>query len=978
MKSSRKKVFRAVSPRVDSNDLERGILAYWEHEKVFEKSLEQNKDKPLFTFYDGPPYATGKPHYGHVLQSAIKDTVLRYKTMRGYYVPRRVGWDTHGLPVEVFVEKELGFKTKKDIERYGIEKFNQKCRETVHRYIDVWIQSLKRLGRWADYADGYSTLDRDYMESEWWVFQQLWDKGLVYQDFRSTPYCIRCATPLSNYETSEGYKDRTDTAVYVLLNISPTSLTSGELRGANQKLSLLVWTTTPWTLPANVAVAFNPNLEYVSVTHEGREIILAKSRVEAIFGSGVTIVRTWTSKELQELTYQPLYDAPTPSNSPSGRGRKTHTLVPADFVTTNEGTGLVHIAPAFGTEDHELARKLQLPIIRTVDTNGIFYKEVPQWGGQHIWKANPLITADLDQRGLLFKQAQYTHSYPHCWRCDEPLIYYALDTWFIRVADLKARMLAANEQINWIPEHIKHGRFAKGIESAPDWAIGRRRFWSVPIPVWQCDRCNHLRCIGSIAELQKLSEASDEAVADIHRPYVDELTWECIECKVGTMRRVSEVLDVWFDSGSMPYSQWHYPFENKQFVERGFPADFIAESIEMTRAWFYFLHVLAVGTMDGPAYKNVIGSGIIFGEDGNKLSKKLKNYPEIDPIIEKYGADTVRLFFLAGTLGEPYVFSEKELQQLFRNFTMTLWNVYSFFVGYANTAGFQPAESPKPSAQNPNMLDSWILARLHQLQHEVIALNDSYRLDSATRVLIAFVDDLSNWYVRRSRRRFQSQASAKERAAALSTLHHVLLEFTKLLAPCAPFVAEEIYRNLTGKESVHLEQLIESQETTPEEQALLNTMNTARQIVSQGLAARAAAKIKVRQPLARLVAPNVESLPAEVVQMIKDEVNVDEVAFGSELMLDTNITPDLRSRGIAREIIRHGQTLRRQAGYALDDRIHLILTTQDAELLSVIDSKRDEITGALQADDVQADGAADTQKEVLIEGKKVTIGVKKR
>lgn len=954
MSPAAKGKFRPVDPRPNIDELEHGILDIWEKEKTFEVSLEQNKDKPLFTFYDGPPYATGKPHYGHVLQSAIKDTILRYKTMRGYYVPRRVGWDTHGLPVEVLVEKELGLRTKREVEEYGIEKFNQKCREAVFRYIDEFTATLKRLGRWADYENGYATLDRDYMESEWWVFQRLWEKDLVYKDFRSTPYCIRCATPLSNFETGMGYKDTTDTAVYVLMPIR------------DQSLFLLVWTTTPWTLPGNAAVAFNPAVSYVSVKVDGKEIIIAKDRVVAVFGEDTEIVRAWSQKELAAMTYE----APYPASEIPADAKNMYTVVPADFVTAEDGTGFVHIAPAFGTDDFELSKKVGLPVIRTINPSGIFEEHIPQWGSQHIWKVNKAIPKDLQARGLLVKEEQYKHSYPHCWRCDEPLIYYALDSWFVRVTQLKEDMLAQNEKISWIPEHLKEGRFAKGIKSAPDWAVSRNRYWSVPIPVWECDSCDHRVCIGSIAELQEKSGATN--IEDIHRPYVDSFTWKCERCE-GTMKRISEVLDVWFDSGSMPYSQWHYPFENKEFVEKGFPADFIAESIEMTRAWFYVLHVLSTALKESPAYKNVIGSGIIFGEDGNKLSKKLKNYPDVEPTLEKYGADTIRLFFLSSTLGEPYVFSEKDLQQLFRNFTMRLWNVYSFFVQYANTADWEPAKETVPSSEQ--ILDKWILTRIKQLEYVVIQKTDSYRVDVSAREFVTFVDDLSNWYVRRSRERFQPRG--EQDSAAFVTLHAVLVRLAKLLAPFMPFLSEELYRNVTGAGSVHLADLSDPSELSQDEQALLSTMTAAREIVSQGLSARAQANIKVRQPLGKLTAPGVDALPPGVIEMIKEEVNVDEVVVGDKLELATEISEELRDRGTAREIIRHGQVLRRTAGYALDDRITLVLSTSDEGLKQVLAKYQEEIVTALQVNEITENGETDTKKEVMVDGKLIVVGVRK-
>ncbi|HLD25946.1 MAG TPA: isoleucine--tRNA ligase, partial [Candidatus Andersenbacteria bacterium] len=831
------KAFAEAAPRPDVEALEQRILAWWEEQQIFAAALAQTCDKPLFTFYDGPPYATGQPHYGHVLQSALKDTVLRYKTMRGWHVPRIVGWDTHGLPVEVLVEKELGLKTKKDVEQFGVEEFNRRCREAVFRYIDEFTATLKRLGRWADYEHGYATLDRDYMDAEWGVFKQLWEQGLVYQDFRSTPYCIRCETPLSNFEVSMAYKDKADTAVYVLLKVKSNK------KKEKLPLYLLIWSTTPWTLPGNVAVAVNKDLHYVSVAHEGREIIVARERVAVLFGEGAEITRTWEISKLLGLTYE----TPIPPNPPPPAGGARGASKPAgmsrvvlsDHVTADDGAGLVHIAPAFGEEDAQVGKDNDLPTLLTVGPDGRFAEGLP-WAGEHIFAAQGKIVADLQARGLLFKAEQYTHSYPFCWRCDQPLIYYALDSWFIRVQALKEKLLAANESISWIPEHIKAGRFAKGIASAPDWAVSRNRYWSVPLPIWRCDTCQEKVCVGSVAELRELSGVAE--ILDLHRPYVDEIVWPCRSHPLlispsgrgrkctGTMRRVPEVLDVWFDSGSMPYA-----------TNAPFPADFIVESIEMTRAWFYTLHVLAVALKGQSAFKNVIGSGIIFGEDGNKLSKKLKNYPDIEPTLKKYGADTLRMFFLLSTLGEPYVFSEKELQQLHRNFYLTLWNVYSFFTRYANTYGWRPSAPRSPKGEvglGQTVLDRWVLARLAQLEGEVIEAMDSYHVDRAARAFVPFVDDVSNWYVRRSRSRFQPAkgGAAEDSVAAFATLHAVLIRLSKLLAPFVPFVTEEIYRNLTAERSIHLTELGEASALAVDDTALLVVMVRARAIVSQALA----------------------------------------------------------------------------------------------------------------------------------------------
>jgi isoleucyl-tRNA synthetase len=954
---------KEVSPRMVSDELEQGVLSYWDEHKIFEKSLEQNKDKELFTFYDGPPYATGMPHYGHVLQSAIKDTVLRYKTMQGYYVPRRVGWDTHGLPIENLVEKELGFTTKKQIED-DIEGFNKKCRETVYLYVDAFRNTLKRLGRWADYGNEYSTLDRNYMESEWWVFQSVWNQGLIYKSFRSTPYCIRCATALSNFEVGMAYKDVKDMSVYVAL------------AQKQEGPKILIWTTTPWTLPANVAVAYNPELAYVVAKKEDAEYILAKDRVTTVLGDDAEVLREVSADEMKDLRYEALYESTLTEEEKS----QSFRLVPSSHVTATDGTGLVHMAPAFGEEDYDVAKKVGLPILRTVGTTGLFLDDVPMWGGKNIFDTQKEIMKDLDTRGVLVKRELITHSYPFCWRCDTPLIYFALDSWFLKVSELKEQMLASNEKITWVPEHVKQGRFGKGIESAPDWAISRNRFWSVPMPIWECGECEERVCVGSIAELQKLSGATDEQVQDIHRPYVDDITWAHEGCS-GVMKRIPEVLDVWFDSGSMPYAQWHYPFENKEMVEKGYPADFIAESIEMTRAWFYVLHVLATALTkedvglgkDNPAFLNAIASGLIFAEDGKKLSKKLKNYPELAPVLEGYGADVLRFYLLTSSaLGEPYRFSEKDMRQVQRNVYMTLWNVYSMFTRYALVHEWKPGNSK----ESKNSLDRWILARTQQLSSEVTVQTDAYRIDTAARLFIAYVDDLSNWYIRRSRGRLQHPENDTERDEVFGTLHLVLVTLSKLLAPFMPFVAEEMYRNITGEESVHLTSWQKAEEV---DTGVLSRMQAVRDAVSQGLALRAEAKIKVRQALQSFtVAKQEQEFDAEDLEMIREEVNVKEVMVSDAFALDTNITDELKAEGIARDIIRYGQSLRKEAGYALDDRITFSFQSEDEVINAAFETHTEMIASALQADSV-VDGLenADKDEEVSLDGSTARIAVKK-
>lgn len=975
-------MMREVPSHVDSDALERDVLAYWDLEQIFEKSLKQREGKDQFTFYDGPPYATGKPHYGHVLQSAIKDTMLRYKTMQGMYAPRRVGWDTHGLPIENIVEKELGTKTKRDIEA-DIAGFNERCRETVYRYVDEFRTTLKRIGRWADYGNEYSTLDRDYMESEWWVFKSIWDQGLIYKSFRSTPYCIRCATPLSNFEVGMAYKDVKDMSVYIALQSNPEQSRGvpGALRQAQGKLEakLLIWTTTPWTLPANVAVAYNPELVYVVVKKDDQEYILAKDRVAHVLGDDAENVKEISIEELQSLSYEPLFASTLSEEEKS----KSFKLVPSDHVTAQDGTGLVHMAPAFGEEDFNVAKKHNLPILRTVDSLGNYVADMPQWGGRNIFEAQKEVIKDLDTRGILFKRELITHSYPHCWRCDTPLIYMALDSWFLKVSELKERMLASNEHIHWIPEHVKHGRFEKGIESAPDWAISRNRFWSVPMPVWECDSCEERIVVGSVAELQRLSGATDAQVQDIHRPYVDDITWKHEGCS-GTLKRIPEVLDVWFDSGSMPYAQWHYPFDNKEKVEAGYPADFIAESIEMTRAWFYVLHVLATGLTkqdvglgkDKPAFHNAIASGLIFAEDGQKLSKKLKNYPEIEPVLEKYGADVLRFYLLSSTaLGEPYKFSEKEMRQVQRNVYLTLWNVYSMFTRYALVHGYTPTYD---GAISSNSLDQWIIARTNKLVSDVTDNSDTYRIDAAAREFITYIDDLSNWYVRRSRNRLQHPKSEVEKQEVFGTLYRVLVTVSKALAPFMPFVAEDMFRNLTGEESVHL---VDYPIVDEINNAVLQQTKLVREMISQALAARAAAKIKVRQPLSRLMLPaTAKDFSESDLAMIQEEVNVKRVIISDhdEMKLDITITDELKVEGIARDIIRHGQGLRKTAGFALDDRIALLFVTEKENLKHIFESQKEFIMNALQADTLsESVDDFEIQSAITLDGIAGTIGVKK-
>jgi isoleucyl-tRNA synthetase len=929
---------RTASPAFDPDRLEREVLERWQAENTFEESLKRREGKPRYTFYDGPPYATGSPHYGHILQTTIKDAVTRYWTMRGYRVDRRVGWDCHGLPVETLVEKELGIKNKKDIEKLGVEKFNAACRAIVFRTVDEWKTVLQRMGRWADYEQAYATLEPTYMESVWWVFKAAWDAGLVTHGFRSSPYCPRCATPLSNFETAQGYRTTDDPAVTVKLRLKDRPATGEARPDGRPETFLLIWTTTPWTLPGNAAVAVHPTLTYARVRVGEERWIVAKDRLEAVVGAGADIEEEFPGSTLAGVAYEPLYTFLQPE-------KPAYRVVAADFVSATEGTGLVHIAPAFGEDDLKTAQKEDLPILRSVDENGLLTADIGPWAGLFVKDADPKIIADLKERGLLVKAETYRHEYPFCWRCDTPLIYYATNSWFIAVSKIRDELLSNNEQIHWVPEHLKEGRFGQGLKDAPDWAISRSRYWGTPIPVWKCTACGAVTAIGSIAELKKrgadLSAVTRDGALDLHRPFIDAVTFACPTCG-GDARRVPDVFDVWMDSGSMPYAQWHYPFENRERVEHAFPADFIAEALDQTRGWFYTLHVLAtiltrnnigLGTTT-PAFKNVVVSGLVLAEDGRKLSKKLKNYTDPTDVVRRFGADTLRLYLLSSTtIGEDYRLSDRLIETLFRTWTLPLWNVLRFSETYAGGG---------EGAGKPSLLDQWILARTAELVRDVRAAMDAYRLDTASRALLPFVDDLSNWYVRRSRKRF----SGPDAATAAATLRDVLATFALVAAPFTPFLVETLYRKTARETSPHLGDFPEPRAV---DEALLERMTVLRRIVSAGLEARANAGIKVRQPLGELVIVGAAAAvgDGEWRTLLLDEVNVRnlrqerkrpsgayawaELPDGTSVGVLTELSDELVREGIVREAIRTVQDLRKEIGLTPKDTIELSLHCDDPE-----------------------------------------------
>lgn len=863
-------MFKAVSPKLNITLMEEGVQRYWKIHDIFRRSMTEREGCPEYVVFEGPPTANGKPGVHHVLARAFKDMFPRYKTMQGYHVFRRGGWDTHGLPVELEVERKLGFTHKSQIEEYGVERFNALCRESAFAYIQEWERLTERIGYWVDLSDAYVTFTNPYIESLWHILKTFWDRDLLYQGFKVVPYCPRCETPLSDHEVAQGYAEVTDPSVYVRMPLVDEPGTS-----------LLVWTTTPWTLPANVAVAVNPDVAYVTVERnipEGgsERLILAEALLGKVFGDEeIKIIAHQTGKQLKGKRYAPLFTFVPPS-------QPAHFVILGDFVTTDDGSGMVHIAPAFGEDDMRMAVEQDLPVIMTVLPNGTFIPDVRPWAGKFVKDADPLIIEDLHNRGLLFKSALYTHTYPFCWRCDTPLLYYARQTWYIRTSQFKDRMVELNQSIGWYPSHIRNGRFGNWLENNKDWALGRERYWGTPLPVWECDSCHRQECVGSVAELSALT-GRDMSGLDLHRPYVDEVTFDCPDCH-GLMRRVPELIDVWFDSGAMPIAQWHYPFENVEKFETQFPADYICEAVDQTRGWFYSLHAISTLMYDQISFKNVICLGLILDGEGQKMSKHKGNVANPWDVLEKHGADAMRWYlYTASPSGQERRFSTDLVADVLRNFTLTLWNTYSFFVTYANldswklTPGLEAEYSP---------LDKWLLSALNALVRDVTAAYESYDVIGATRPIEAFVDQLSNWYLRRSRRRFWKSGDDADKAAAYATLYQALVTLTHLLAPTMPFIAEELYQNLVAglspeaPISVHLDKWPSANESLIDD-GLNRDMALVMRLASLGHAARNKANRKVRQPLAEAafsVGTSEERMAIErFADLLADELNVKHV-----------------------------------------------------------------------------------------------------
>lgn len=967
-------MFKKVDSKKSLPQIENEILQFWQENKIFEKSLEIRKDAPQYTFYDGPPFATGTPHYGHVVASTMKDVVPRYWTMRGYRVERKWGWDCHGLPIENIVEKELGSKSKGEIEKLGVEKFNDLCRSKVLAYVDEWKKVIGRLGRWADMENAYKTMDLPYMESVWWVFKQLWDKGLIYEGYRSMHICPRCETTLSQQEVSEGYMNVKDLSVIAKFQLVD-----------EPDVSVLAWTTTPWTLIGNVALAVNPDLDYVYAeivdlvpvgNFKDQVFIVAKDRLKDLFeGKHIEIVREMKGSELVGKKYKPLFDYyANPSIENFTNGWK---IVEGDFVGADEGTGVVHIAPAFGEDDLALGQKNNLPFVQHVGMDGVIKAEAGEFAGLHVKPEGDHTTTDVEiikylaKNNALFAKQKYEHSYPHCWRCDTPLINYATTSWFVNVTKIKPEALELAKKINWSPVNMKEGRFGKWLEGARDWSISRQRFWASVIPIWRC-QCGEMKVFGSVRELE---DAWGDKITDIHKHVVDKIVLDC-KCG-GQMKRIPDVLDTWFDSGSMPYAQLHYPFENVEKFEKNFPAEFIAEGVDQTRAWFYYQHIIASAIKNSPAFKNVIVNGIVQAEDGKKMSKRLNNYPDPMLMFEKYGADSIRFYLMSSPVvaAQNLNFSEKDVAEITRGMLRMLWNSYSFFVLYAGIDKWSPSETDsQPKAQN--LLDRWIMSELNSL---IIAVNEgmeNYEIHRAARAFPKFIDNLSNWYVRRSRKRFWKSENDSDKNEAYATLHYVLVTLAQMLAPFAPFVTEEIYKNLTGKESVHLSDLPKAKPSDVDE-FLNEEMNRVREIVTEGLQLRAEAKIKVRQPLAKAIIK--VSFSEELKDIIKDELNVKEIVVDEKqeqkIVLDTLITAELEQEGHARELIRCIQELRKEADFDVDNHIKLWYNGM-SEIFSA--------QGALIAKETLSDaivqGVAqefDIQKKVKVDSMEVELYLKK-
>lgn len=973
-------------------EYEKDWVQRWKEDKTFEKSVEQRSKDNSYVFYDGPPFISGVPHHGTLLSSIVKDAIPRYQTMKGKRVERVWGWDCHGLPAERYTEKKLGIKSREEVVEYGIEKYINATRKNMEQTSSEWEDVVDRIGRWVDFKGAYKTMDKDYMESVWWAFKTLYEKGKIYEGEKVLMYCTLDGTPLSKAEVTMdagAYQDVTDPSVYVKFKLENGT-------------TLLAWTTTPWTLPANTALAVNEKLDYVEVKVGDEQFILAKELLAKVLQDekhqplDYEVVRDLKGKELVGWSYEPLFE---------NRGENAHKVWHAGYVSHEDGTGIVHLAPTYGEEDFELAKKNKIPAVHTIDQNGYFTEG--DWEGQNVWEVNKQIAKDLKERGVVWKIDYIRHSYPHCHRCGTKLMYRAHPSWFMDIEGQRAKMIDKNEPITWFPPHVKHGRFEKTIEQAPDWNISRDRFWATAMPVWKTES-GKTYVVGSYAELKELSGVE---LDDYHRPWIDDVKFT-IDGEEYT--RIDKVMDSWFEAGSMPFAQFHYPFENKEKFEANFPGDFIVEYIGQVRAWFYYMHAMSVALFGENSFKNVIVTGNVAGNDGRKMSKSYGNYTDPNELMDKFSADSLRFLLLSSPLlsGEDFALQDKEVGDVARKLSM-IWNMYDFFTMYAEVDGWEydgvlrdlltgksltsvssgagdasvksvlspsdgksePSETESgnfPGLSNP--LDIWIVSRVHQLTAEVERHMDGYNIPDAMSPILPFIDDASNWFVRRSRRRFWKSEDDGDKNDAYKTLHYVLVRLSYLLAPFTPFLAEELYRNMTGdSESVHLKNWLPAGEV---DETVMNDMDTVRDYVNHGLSLRAKAGLKVRQPLASVTVPQVDG-SFDFESILLDELNVKSVKKGKEVSLDENITPELKREGLMREVIRFVQNARKEAGLNVDDRIELNLQTPDDELKQAIEEHEaviDAETLAVKHGDVQNGYSA----TVKIDGAELTINLKKQ
>ena len=878
-------MYKKVPTTLNFVEREKETLKFWKDNQIFEKSVQLRKGAPAYTFFDGPPTANGKPHIGHVLTRAMKDIIPRYKTMRGYDVLRKAGWDTHGLPVELEVEKELGLDGKEQIEQYGVIPFIQKCKESVWKYKGEWEVMSDRMGFWADMDNPYITYDNDYIESEWWALKTIYEKGLLYKGHKIVPYCPRCGTALSSHEVAQGYKEVKETSATVRFRVPD-----------EENTYFLAWTTTPWTLPSNVSLCVNPDVTYAYVRVDGKEtLIMAKDLIETVLeGHETEIVKEVLGKELEYKHYEPLFEC----TRKAAGGKDAFYVMVDDYVTTTDGTGIVHNAPAFGEDDYRVCRRYDLPFVQMVDSKGEMCGGTP-WDGVFVKKADPMVLRDLDERGLLFAAPKFEHSYPFCWRCDTPLIYYARSSWFIAMTKVKDRLIDYNRRINWIPETIKEGRMGNFLENVIDWGISRERYWGTPLPVWVCDKCGKIHVVGSRKELSQLT-GCDENV-ELHKPYVDPLTWKC-ECG-GTMRREPVVIDCWFDSGSMPFAQWHYPFENKDMFQRRYPANFISEAIDQTRGWFYTLSAIAACLFDSPAFLNCIVLGHVQDKEGRKMSKHIGNVVDPWVLLDNQGADAVRWYFYTSSMPWlPNRFSAEAVSESQRKYMGTFWNTYAFYILYADIDNFDPTRH-KLVRDNLTPMDRWILSRLNTLIGHVEAYLDDLKMTEAGREMQDFMDDLSNWYVRRCRERYWGKDMTPDKEAAYMTLYTVLKTMALISAPFTPFMSETMYQNMvrtvdkSAPESIHLCDWPHKDESFIDPELEAN-MAAVLDIVVLGRSARNAANIKNRQPVASMYVQG-KALPDMYVSIIADELNVKEVRFVDDAssFISYRVKPQLKTLG---------------------------------------------------------------------------------